>query len=56
MKVTISISDNKSTRKLNLADFNRKALVIFNEEILPQIAKAKISDTASKSVKCNNPI
>jgi len=56
MKVTISISDNKATRRLNLADFNRKAEVIFKKEVLPQIAKAKISDKSSKSVKCNNPI
>ncbi len=56
MKISIKVTDRKTSSRIDLADFKKKASEIFNNEVRPQIEKAKSMQQPLNSIKCNNPI
>jgi hypothetical protein len=56
MKISISVTDKKTSTRIDLADLKKKANAIFNSDVRPQIAKAKTIQKPSNTIKCNNPI
>lgn len=56
MKITIKVSNKKTSSRIDLADFKKKASEIFNNEVRPQIEKAKATQKPLNTIKCNNPI
>jgi hypothetical protein len=56
MKITIKVTDRKTSTRIDLADLKKKANVVFNKDVLPQIAQAKAKQKPSNTIKCNNPI
>lgn len=56
MKISIKVTDRKTSTRIDLADFKKKATEIFNKEVLPQIEKAKNVQKPNNTIKCNNPV
>ena len=56
MKITIKVSNKKTSSRIDLADFKKKASEIFINEVRPQIEKAKTMQQPLNTIKCNNPI
>jgi hypothetical protein len=56
MKISIKVTDRKTSTRIDLADFKKKSAEIFNKEVLLQIEKAKTSQKPLNTIKCNNPV
>jgi hypothetical protein len=56
METTIKIAKGKSTRRINLSEFEKGARQIFIREVSVQIKKAKAIQNTSDVIKCNNPV
>jgi len=54
--IKIKRINNKTSTVVDLADFNRKAALIFETKVRPQIAKAKECEKPANTVTCDNPI
>lgn len=56
MKISIKVTDRKTSERIDLADLKKKTSEIFNNEVLLQIEKAKSVQKPNNSIKCNNPV
>lgn len=56
MKISIKVTDKKTSTRIDLVDLKKKANAVFNKDVRPQIAKAKANQKSSNTIKCNNPI
>lgn len=56
MDTSIKITLKKAVTRFDLADFNKKANEVFNNQVKPQIEKAKTSQKPLNTIKCNNPV
>lgn len=56
MKISIRVTDKKTSTRIDLADLKKKANTVFNKDVRPQIAKAKAIQKPSNTIKCNNLI
>jgi hypothetical protein len=56
MQINIKVTDRKTSTRIDLADFKKKAAETFNKEVRPQIEKAKSIQKPLNRIKCNNPI
>jgi hypothetical protein len=56
MKISIILTDKKTSTRIDLAELKKKAKAVFNKDVRPQIARAKSKQKPSNTIKCNNPI
>jgi hypothetical protein len=56
MQINIKVTDRKTSTRIDLADFKKKAAETFNKEVRPQIEKMKSIQKPLNTIKCNNPI
>lgn len=56
MKISIKVTDRKTSSRIDLADFKKKASEIFNNVVVPQIEKAKASKKPTNAVMINNSL
>lgn len=56
MKISIKVTDKRTSSRLDLADLKKKATDVFNKEVRPQIEKANAMQKPLNTVKCNNPV
>jgi hypothetical protein len=56
METTIKLAKDKTSRRINLSEFEKSARTIFTKEVSVQIKKAKSVQHASNVIKCNNPV
>ncbi len=53
MTISINVTDRKTSSSINLAELKKKAAEIFNNEVRPQIEKAKTVQKPKNSLKSN---
>ncbi len=56
MQISIKVTDRKTSNRIDLADFKKKAAETFNKEVRPQIEKAKTRETPTNAVKINGSL
>lgn len=56
MKISIKLSDKKTSSNIDLAELKKRANIVFNNDVRPKIEKAKAMQKPSNTIECNNPI
>lgn len=50
MQINIKVTDRKTSNRIDLPDFKKKAAETFNKEVRPQIEKAKTREKPTNAV------
>jgi hypothetical protein len=56
MKISIRVTDKRTSSRIDLADLKKKVADVFNNEVRPQIKKANAKQKPSNTIKCHNPV
>lgn len=56
MKEQIKIVFSKGTSQFDVTQFNKRAKVVFEKHVKPQIKRAAVADLPKEVMKYNNPV